>query len=335
MFSAAASSSTGQRRSLCCECFSFPFLFFSFFSLFFFERERQLTKIPSLEKKNNQNQKIKTSKHRPSALPGIAAAVGSLRSALCRAGLAAASDVAAAFGSEEPWVIVGETSKGDETEAGRALGLLPCLLSKAASNDKKFVVDAAAAALSVAASKVPAELLAPRLLDFARARPSLPRGRAAAARALAEVVGADESSTRGKGRALFDQLSAVASELSRDAWPPARQAARDLAAALAKAERKEEEGEEEEEARPAPSLAAAAVFPPPPPAQSQQGKENAAAVAPAAALARAAPFSAAGKAMNVVAEAAPAAAASPRQQQRELPPPFPQQTLGEHGGGNV
>jgi hypothetical protein len=282
--------------------------------LFFFRETAHENSL--FEKPKNQN--------RPSALPGIAAAVGSLRSALCRAGLAAASDVAATFGSEEPWVIVGKTSEEAEAELR---GLLPCLLSKAASNDKKFVVDAAAAALSVASATVPAEMLAPRLLDFVRAKPSLPRGRAASARALAEVVGNNESSlfsSSSEGRVLFDQLSAVASELSRDAWPPARQAARDLAAALAEAEKGEEE------AQPPLSLAAAAAAPPP---QSQQEKENAAVgFSAAAAFATAAPFSAAGKAMNVVVEAP---AAAPPQQQQLLPPPWQQQTLGEHGGGNV
>lgn len=218
-------------------------------------------------------------------------------------------------------MIVGKTSEEAEAELR---GLLPCLLSKAASNDKKFVVDAAAAALSVASATVPAEMLAPRLLDFVRAKPSLPRGRAASARALAEVVGNNESSlfsSSSEGRVLFDQLSAVASELSRDAWPPARQAARDLAAALAEAEKGEEE------AQPPLSLAATAA------AQSQQEKENAAVgFSAAAAFATAAPFSAAGKAMNVVLEAP---AAAPPQQQQLLPPPWQQQTLGEHGGGNV
>lgn len=220
-------------------------------------------------------------------------------------------------------MIVGKTSEEAEAELR---GLLPCLLSKAASNDKKFVVDAAAAALSVASATVPAEMLAPRLLDFVRAKPSLPRGRAASARALAEVVGNNESSlfsSSSEGRVLFDQLSAVASELSRDAWPPARQAARDLAAALAEAEKGEEE------AQPPLSLAAAAA----PPPQSQQEKENAAVgFSAAAAFATAAPFSAAGKAINVVVEAP---AAAPPQQQQLLPPPWQQQTLGEHGGGNV
>ena len=233
-------------------------------------------------------------------------------------------------------MIVGKPSKGEgEEEEEASQGLLPCLLSKAASNDKKFIVDAAAAALSVASARVPAELRAPRRLDSVRAKPSLPRGRAAAARALADVVGGKKSPSPSWAEPLFNQLSAVASELSRDAWPPARQAARDLAAALAKVERKEEQVERKEEQverkkeevernEEAPPLLAAPVVP----ARSeQQGKENAAAASGAASAyatvtwAPAGPFSAAGKAMNVVVEAPEAAAA-------------PQQTLGERGGGN-
>ena len=222
-------------------------------------------------------------------------------------------------------MIVGRTS--EEGEDGAKQGLLPCLLCKAASNDKKFIVDAAAATLSVASARVPAELLAPRLLDFVTAKPSLPRGRAAAARALVDVVCKNESSsssTKCQVLPFFDQLSAVVSELSSDAWPPARQAARDLAAALAKVEKKKKEGEAQP---PLASSLAAAV--PAPPQSQQQGKENAAAAgaAPSSAFfAPVVPFAAAtaGKAVNVVEAPATAAAAAP-----------PQQKRGEHGNGGV
>lgn len=204
-------------------------------------------------------------------------------------------------------MVVGKESCADDREENGGekegqRGLLACLLSKAASNDKKFIVDAAASALSAATAKVPAEILAPRLLDLLAAKPPLaPRGRATAARALAEVVARSSSPSSSSSwiaddqSLLFDKLSDAASELSRDAWPPARQAARDLAAALAKKE------ERRGVAQPPASFAAAPASAPP----SEQGKENE--TAPASVT----PFSAAGKAMNVV--GAPAAAPPPRQ----------------------
>lgn len=202
------------------------------------------------------------------ALAGVVTSMLSLRSALCRvsesggerggrallpsssqpdslsslsvpfqAGLAAATDLVSVYGRSHPWVVLGgDAEEGDDATAPSVsfTPLLPPLITKAGATDKKFIVDAAAAALALAASgAVSSAPLAAALLPHASGAKN-PRVRAAAGAALALSARrmTAESDDAPWPPSTSSAALATASNLITDAWPAARVAGRDLTAAL-------------------------------------------------------------------------------------------------------
>jgi len=155
-----------------------------------------------------------------------------------QAGLAAAADLVTTYGRSHPWVVLGE-EEGEGAAAAPSSSssacLLPPLITKAGATDKKFIVDAAASALSLAASgAVESAPLAIALIPHASSAKN-PRVRAAAGAALAlsarRMNGSGSDDAPWPAATSAAALSA-ASTLITDAWPAARAAGRDLTAAL-------------------------------------------------------------------------------------------------------
>jgi hypothetical protein len=147
-------------------------------------------------------------------LPLVVRQVRSLRSAVAKTALMAADDLLAAHGGALLPAAAG------------AEGLLAQLLLKAASNDKRFVVDEARRALGTAACALPAAPLLAALAPQLEHKNPRVRGQAAAvAAAAAERLAPAEAAAHG-----LPELVRAAALLVNDNTPEAREGAKRLGA---------------------------------------------------------------------------------------------------------
>ncbi|KAK9839644.1 hypothetical protein WJX81_002853 [Elliptochloris bilobata] len=160
--------------------------------------------------------------HLRTVFPLVLKSVKSLRSSLSKTAIMAAADLFRAFGDEAlPFLDFGGASRP-------ANSLLAALLAKAASNDKRFVIEAVAAAVVALRESVSPVLLVVRLLPYSIHKN--PKVRAKLGGALADTVAhADDAAW-----AAFDvaALLRAAARLVHDNTPEARDAGRRLVGAV-------------------------------------------------------------------------------------------------------
>jgi hypothetical protein len=158
----------------------------------------------------------------PQAVPLVVKSVRSLRSALCKTAIMTATDLCARYGD----ALLPLADAGGA--AAPAASLLAQVLFKAASNDKRFVIEEAQRALEALAEALPPAELLPLLVPYTEHKNPKVRGRAAGvAAAAAARLSPSQAAAHG-----LPQLLKAAGRLITDNTPEARDAAKRLAACV-------------------------------------------------------------------------------------------------------
>jgi len=155
-------------------------------------------------------------------LPPLLKAVRSLRSSLCKTAILTVADMYAAYGDKMlPVTDVGGPAK--------PLGsMLAQLLTKAASNEKKFVVDEAIKTLEIVVDSCSPEPLVTMLIPYTEHKNPKVRGKSCGvlARAVSKLASSSSSAIAQFG---LGELLSVAAKLVTDNTPEARDGAKKIA----------------------------------------------------------------------------------------------------------